>query len=66
MLRITVSWYQFHAGVGFSLFQDVHTPVPYSDARWLDSLRNFLATINASFDLDETHVPLLKYNTLPL
>jgi hypothetical protein len=57
MLRIAVSWYQFHAGVGFSLLHDVHTPVPYSDARWLDSLRNFLATINASFDLDETHVP---------
>jgi hypothetical protein len=60
MLRIAVSWYQFHAGVGFSLLHDVHTPVPYSDARWLDSLRHFLATINANFDLDETHVPHLQ------
>jgi hypothetical protein len=32
MLRIAVSWYQFHAGVGFSLLHGVHTTVPYSDA----------------------------------
>jgi hypothetical protein len=59
-LRIAVSWYQFHAGVGFSLFHDVHTPMTYSDARWLNSLRSFLATINARFDLDDTYVPHLQ------
>jgi hypothetical protein len=45
-LRIAVSWYQVHAGVSFSLLADVHTPILYSDSRWLHSLRGFLATID--------------------
>jgi hypothetical protein len=43
VLRVAVSWYQAHAGVSFSLFADVHTPVVYSDSRWLHSLHNSMA-----------------------
>jgi hypothetical protein len=58
MLRIAVSWYQQHAGVSFSLFDDVHTPIPYSAARWLHSLRTFLATIDGQLELDDTYVTI--------
>jgi hypothetical protein len=57
MLRIAVSWYQSHAGVSFSLFEDVHTPLHYTDARWLHSLHQFLATIDGRLELDETYIP---------
>jgi hypothetical protein len=57
MLRIAVSWYQQHAGVSFSLFDDVHTPIPYASARWLHLLRTFLATVNGQLELDTTYVP---------
>jgi hypothetical protein len=54
MLRITVSWYQSHAGVSFSLFEDVHATLNYTEARWFHSLRTFLATIDGRLELDET------------
>jgi hypothetical protein len=57
MLRIAVSWFQQHAGVSFSLFDDVHTPIPYAAARWLNSLRTFLATVDGQLELDATYLP---------
>jgi hypothetical protein len=57
-LQIAVSWYQHAAGVSWSLFDDVTTPVDYTaQARWLPSLRAFLGTIDGHFDLDETYIP---------
>jgi hypothetical protein len=56
-LRIAVSWYQAHAGVSFSLLADVHTPILYSDSRWLHSLRGFLATIDHHITLDQPFIP---------
>jgi hypothetical protein len=50
MLRIAVSWYQQHSGVSFSLFEDIHTPIPYVLARWLHSLRTFLSTIDGQLE----------------
>jgi hypothetical protein len=57
MLRIAVSWYQQHSGVSFSLFDDVHTPIPYAAAQWLHSLCTFLATVDGQLELDNTYVP---------
>jgi hypothetical protein len=55
-LRVAVSWYQYEAGVSWSLFEDVKTSVKYTSARWLSSLKNFLATINGHFDLDDVYI----------
>jgi hypothetical protein len=57
MLRIAVSWYQQHAGVSVSMISDVHTPIPYASARWLHSLRAFLAKVDGQLKLDTTYVP---------
>jgi hypothetical protein len=56
-LRIAVSWYQSHDGVSFSLFADVHTPMLYSDSRWLHSLRRFMTSIDGLIALDQTFIP---------
>jgi hypothetical protein len=56
-LRIAVAWYQYASDVSWSLFEDVHTPVDYTHARWLPSLRKFLGTIDGHFDLDDTYIP---------
>jgi hypothetical protein len=55
-LRITVSWFQYKAGVSWSLFNDVTTTVNYTHARWLPSLHNFLGTIDGHFQLDDIYV----------
>jgi hypothetical protein len=59
-LRIAVAWYQQAAGVSWPLFDDVTTPVDYTHARWLPSLRAFLPTINGHLELDDPHIPLPK------
>jgi hypothetical protein len=57
-VRIAVSWYQAHTGVSFSLFADAHTPILYSDSRWLhSSLRGFLSSIDGLITLDQTFIP---------
>jgi hypothetical protein len=55
-LRVAVSWYQYEAGVSWSLFEDVKTSVTYTSARWLPPLRHFLATIDGHFDLDDEYI----------
>jgi hypothetical protein len=55
-LRVAVSWYQYEAGVSWSLFDDVSTPVNCTLARWLPSLRKFLSTIYGHFDLDDEYI----------
>jgi hypothetical protein len=55
-LRVAVSWYQYEAGVSWSLFEDIKTSVKYTSARWISSLRNFLATIDGHFDLDDVYI----------
>jgi hypothetical protein len=57
MLRIAVSWYQQHSGVSFSLFDDVHTPILYTAARWLHARCTFLATVDSQLELGNTYVP---------
>ena len=43
-LRIAVSWYQYHSGVGFPLFETPDVPITYTPSRWLHSCRTFLST----------------------
>ena len=60
LLRIAVSWLQLSLSTGVSFLQDVTTAHPHCEAKWLASLRLFLASINGSIDLDETFAPLLQ------
>jgi hypothetical protein len=55
-LRSAIAWYQHNTGVGFPLFERPKITVTYSDLRMLPSLGSFLATINASFQLDTNYV----------
>ena len=57
LLRIAVSWHQLQLGTGVSFFKDVHTHHPHAESKWLASLRAYLATINASFELDDSYIP---------
>jgi exonuclease III len=56
MLKIAVSWLQMSSGMSRSVFDDVHTPLPHLESKWLLVLRSNLASINASFQLDNTYV----------
>ena len=57
MLRITVSWAQWQAGVSYSILTKVDDKLSYMDSRWVKSLRQFLHHINGAFTLDDAYVP---------
>ena len=59
--RIALSWAQLNTGVGWSILNDVETPLPHFDeSHWIRVLRNFLRSINGSIRLDKTYVPTIQ------
>ena len=60
LLRIAVSWFQSQVGVSYSFLENVHTPLPQLESKWLKSLRTFLASINAKLRLDNPYLPKLQ------
>jgi hypothetical protein len=61
LLCIAVSsWTQYAAGTGVSFLTNVFTPLPHLESKWLQSLRNFLFSINGSIELDDTSIQPLQ------
>ena len=60
LLRIAVAWFQKQIGVSFSLLDRVAVPLPHLESKWIGSLRQFLASINASLHLDDHRPPVLQ------
>lgn len=52
VLRIAIAWAQWQSGLSQSILQDTRTKLPHIEARWIQSLRNFLHKIKASIILD--------------
>jgi hypothetical protein len=53
MLRTTLAWSQWQAGISASILSDCHVQVGYIECRWLMSLREALRASKASFRLDQ-------------
>ena len=49
-----------NAGVGWSILENVTTPLPHLESEWLRVLRDFLKSINAQLRLDNTYTPKLQ------
>jgi hypothetical protein len=60
LLRIAVSWTQYAAGTGALFLSDVSTPLPHLESKWLQSLRQFLFSINGSIQLDNAYIQPLQ------
>ena len=57
LLRVAVHWFQQQTGVSFSILQDVKTSLPHLESKWIASLRDFLATADMSFQIDDPTIP---------
>jgi hypothetical protein len=55
VLLITLAWCQYQAGTSKPVLEHPKDHIPYLEARWLPSLRTFLASIDASIELDKTY-----------
>ncbi|KAI2502874.1 hypothetical protein MHU86_11543 [Fragilaria crotonensis] len=60
LLRCLVAWAQYGVGTSKPLLDDVTTKLPHMESRWLASLRDYLASIRASLQLDITGVANLE------
>ena len=51
--RIALAWFQVQAGVSFPLLEYPSRPVPQLESKWISSMRDFLAKINAAIVIDD-------------
>ena len=56
LLRCVVAWAQYCAGTSTPILEEVHQELPHLESKWLSSLRQYLAYINAGIQLDMTGV----------
>lgn len=57
ILRITLAWSQWQAGISSSILASVGIDIPYIECRWIKSLRSFMHHVGATISLDTTFVP---------
>ena len=60
LLRVAMSWFQQQVGTSTPLLEDVHTPLPHLESKWIASLRTFLSSIDASIRLDSACIKPLQ------
>jgi hypothetical protein len=60
LLHVAVAWVQYQSGLDTPILEDVHMPLPYLEARWILSLRSFLAHVDAKLVLDKTYIALIQ------
>ena len=57
LFQSSSSWFHLTTGMSFSILDRAHVPLPHLESKWLASLRNFLATVNASIEVNDPHIP---------
>jgi hypothetical protein len=63
LLHVAVTWVQYQSGVGFPIFANPATNIPYMESQWLPSLQRFLATIQGQLILYRTYIaPMQREN----
>lgn len=63
LLRISLSWAQYQAGMEASILEDVGRPLPTVEAEWLISMRWFLDEAESTLEVDKTFsYPIQRQN----
>jgi hypothetical protein len=52
LLKCALAWIHLSVGMPFSIIERTDVPLPHLESKWIASLRIFLASINASIQLD--------------
>ena len=58
--KIAIAWLQAQAGVSFPILAFPSKPLPQLESKWIESMRSFLAKINATIIIDECMSPTLQ------
>jgi hypothetical protein len=57
LMKCALAWIQLSLGVSFPMLERVHVSLPHLESKWFASLRRFLATIDATIQLDDPEIP---------
>ena len=60
LLKCLMHWIQVTVGVSYPILSEVHPPLPHLESKWIASVRLFLASINASIELDDPGTPPMQ------
>ena len=52
LLQIALHWFQQAVGISTPILEDVSSPLPHLESKWIKSIREFLASIQATLQLD--------------
>jgi hypothetical protein len=55
-----MAWAQYSVGMSYPILERAQDSLPHFEAKWISSLRNFLASISASIHLDDPCIPPLQ------
>jgi hypothetical protein len=60
LLRVAVAWVHLHLGMSWFFLANPTTPPPHFPGRWLRFLRQFLARIHGSLEVDSYFLPPIQ------
>lgn len=61
LTHIAIKWCQLLAGIQEPILHQVHIPLPHLyPMKWIPSIRTFLASINATLEIEHTHSIMLQ------
>ncbi len=61
IFKCALAWVQLSAGVSFPILEHTTEKLPHLEIKWIASLQNFLATVNAELVLDHPGIPPLQH-----
>ena len=60
MIRCALAWIQWSVGVSFPILNQVDTPLPHIESKWVASIRSFLSVTKLTIQVDTDYVPPLQ------
>jgi hypothetical protein len=57
LLRCTLAWLHFSVGISFSVLEDTSSNLPHLESKWIQSMRVFLSSIQATIQVDQPSIP---------
>ena len=60
LFRVAVSWAQHGGGTSETILQDIDSRCPHFEAKWLESLSQYLSDIGGQIRVQDTFVPKLQ------
>ncbi|KAI2499829.1 hypothetical protein MHU86_14646 [Fragilaria crotonensis] len=60
MLKCAIAWAQLNAGVSYSILMNTLPELPHLESKWLKSVREYLASLQAGIELDDPCIPALQ------